>query len=378
MPKPKYLFAIILLSVVSSNLFAQEQNIQVQLSWWTDTTTHPELEPIVNLYSNYLNSSPDSIYDNPFWNAREKLLYKDFDLSRNSLFQGSLTAHSLFSNFTPMVLKIEKSDTIYELTSILKAKPQMGSEYEPYNPLAIVKYAVVQENGTWKMANILPYNTENWHKSQLDYITFYTPSPDVNDQPILQKSVKFCDSICMHYSLNKPRPFSVYTINGTHELGQLLGYEYYIYGSAEGKSINNIVLSGNGSPYYPHEFVHQVWPSNNKRNRLLDEGIATWLGGSMNQDYKDIAKNFSYTVLEKVNGNFEDILENNTLSYYAQGAILCDMIHHYYGKKKLKLLLEKDTSNNEKLLQAILEITKWDLATFNKNWDCYLKNISNS
>ncbi|WP_417612758.1 hypothetical protein [Owenweeksia hongkongensis] len=373
----KYLYLFFLLNIAMPTiLLAQDQNIQVQLSWWTDTTNHPELKPFVNLYTNYINSAPDSIYDNPNWNKREKILYKDFDLSRNSIFQGTLTAQAIFSSFIPVLLKIEKKDTVYQLSSLLKAKAHLGPQYTSYDPLAIMKYAVVKENGKWKMANILPYETSNWNKYQQDYITFYAPTAGINNKLAIQNSVKFCDSICDHYNLKKSDPFSVYTVNGTHELGQLLGYEYYIYGNAEGKSINSIVLSGNSSPYYPHEFVHQIWPKNDKRNRLLDEGIATWLGGSMNQNYKVISMDFSSRAIEKVDGNFTDLLKDHTLSFYAQGAILCDLIHHYYGTKKLKLLLEKDTSDDEKLLQAILEITKWNLSTFNKNWKCYLENIS--
>ncbi len=357
---------------------AQKYHTDIQLSWWTDTTSHPELKPLVNLYSDYINSHPDSVYDNPHWNSHEKLDYKDFDFSQNSLFQAGLSAKALFSSFTPMLLKIEKKDTIYQLTSLLKAKPELGAEYSLYNPLAIMVYAAVKENGQWKMANILPYKTANWNKAQLGYITFYRPSHKVDNQLAMQQSIKFCDSICQYYDLDEPSPFSIYTVNGTHELGQLIGYDYYIYGNAEGKSINNIVISGNGNPYYPHEFIHQIWPQNDKRNRLLNEGIATWLGGSMNQDFKDLAKSFSVNALEKVDASFEKSLEDHSLNFYTQGAILCDLIHHYCGIKKLKLLLEKDTSDNDKLMQALLEITKWKLSTFNQNWECYVENISKS
>lgn len=81
-------FLVCLFFSFFQNAHGQEYKAKVRLGFWTDTVQHPELAPIAKLYVNYLESHPDSIYNNPYWNSVEKKKYKDFDISRNSLFQG--------------------------------------------------------------------------------------------------------------------------------------------------------------------------------------------------------------------------------------------------------------------------------------------------
>jgi hypothetical protein len=58
--------------------------IQVEIHSRVDTTKN-DIKEIATLWTNYLNSEPDRISDNPYWNEEEKLKYKDFDFSRRLL-----------------------------------------------------------------------------------------------------------------------------------------------------------------------------------------------------------------------------------------------------------------------------------------------------
>jgi len=70
-------FVIILLFFGGLNpLFAQEKtnDLSLLISSRVDTTSN-DVKSIIKLYENYYKSNPDSIYDNPFWNKREKKFF---------------------------------------------------------------------------------------------------------------------------------------------------------------------------------------------------------------------------------------------------------------------------------------------------------------
>ncbi|MGK0279109.1 MAG: hypothetical protein ACI9RU_001880, partial [Litorivivens sp.] len=104
----KEVVTIILVTVIGLHTYGQTdlERIQVQLSSRVNTTSD-EVNSITALYENYLNSKPEVIQDNPFWNSVEKDLHADFDFSRESMFQGGLTAARLCRAFKPFVMSVE-------------------------------------------------------------------------------------------------------------------------------------------------------------------------------------------------------------------------------------------------------------------------------
>ena len=71
-----------------------EVKTKMQISSRVDTT-NIEVKEVLELYENYINSQPDSIYDNPYWNSEEKARFKDFDFSRINIFNG-ISSSQLF------------------------------------------------------------------------------------------------------------------------------------------------------------------------------------------------------------------------------------------------------------------------------------------
>ena len=80
----KLLFILFLL--VSNLSYSQNYKVDFKFSYWTDTVYNKEIIPIVNLFKKYFESMPDSMYDNPYWNNKEKRIYQTFDFSANVLF----------------------------------------------------------------------------------------------------------------------------------------------------------------------------------------------------------------------------------------------------------------------------------------------------
>src|SRR4051812_21544720 len=81
--------------------FSQSKNINITIHSRVDTSKK-EINEIATLWANYLNSEPDSVYDNPYWNEAEKKRFNDFDLSRLFIYQ--FPSRQLLNYYKPTVL----------------------------------------------------------------------------------------------------------------------------------------------------------------------------------------------------------------------------------------------------------------------------------
>jgi hypothetical protein len=65
---------LIFLILISLNVNSYSQTIIPDISARVDTSK-TTIKQVYNLYKNYLNSRPDSIYQNPNWNEKEAKQY---------------------------------------------------------------------------------------------------------------------------------------------------------------------------------------------------------------------------------------------------------------------------------------------------------------
>jgi hypothetical protein len=368
----KLLKPILLLVSLSLSIhtMGQDYKVDLKLSFWTDTTTHKELVPIVKLYKNYLESRPDSIYDNPYWNSNEKTNFENFDFISSAIFNpGTSSAKSLFKKFSVNLLNIEKKDSVYIIQAMYYSNLLANdSVYAPFNPIAIVRLAAIKENNDFKLANAYPYLTENWFHKKGQSINYHFPKQEYYSDSLNTLNEEFIAKLCSLFNFKTPNNIEIFAVDGVHELGKLLGYDYYIYGYASGRAINNLILSGNKSVYYPHEIAHQVLPKNKQRNHLLEEGFATYYGGTGGVPYQQKVKEFSkkYTDLKL---SFETAATGEQLNNYPLGAIIVDIMVNDFGYKKTALLLQSSTLSNDELFTEIQKLTGLNKQQFIKKID---------
>lgn len=67
---------------------------------------------------NYLNSEPDSLHNNQYWNSAEKVKFKNFDLSTPYLYQ--FPSKQLLNYYKPTILSIEKEGDYYGIRTIFR------------------------------------------------------------------------------------------------------------------------------------------------------------------------------------------------------------------------------------------------------------------
>jgi hypothetical protein len=264
--------------------YGQKPSIEFTIHSRVDTSKQ-EIKEIVALWTNYLSSKPDSIYDNPYWNEEEKKKYTDFDFTRPFIYP--FPSAQLLNYYKPTILSVEKDGENYAIRTLFSADGLEGI-YKKSNPWCITKIYAIKENNQWKLKNALPILTQSWKRKTIGKITFiYPPEHQFNDN-LAEKANKFCDSITLKFQFPDWKPFDFYITKSGDELGKLLGFDFFFTGYTTGMGMNDrrILLGGIDSEWYPHEFVHLV-VDNKKRHGMINEGFATWLGGTMEKTFDE-------------------------------------------------------------------------------------------
>lgn len=349
---------IFLLVFYCGQTFAQKRTISCTVHSRVDTTKQ-ETKEIVALWTNYLSSTPDSVYDNPCWNEAEKKKYPDFDFTRKIIYQ--FPSGQLLNYYKPTILSVEKEGENYAIRTLFHAEGLEGI-YKKSNPWCITKLYAVKENNKWKLKNALSIITQNWKRKTVGKINFIYPPEHQFNEILANKANKFCDSIALKFQLPDWKPFDFYITKSGDELGKLLGFDFFFTGYTTGMGMNEerILLSGFDSEWYPHEFVHLV-VENKERHGMINEGFATMLGGAMEKTFNERAKILAQQLAKNDTVTFDDILDKKWgrqfAAYYTTGAILCKLIYDKDGIVALKKLLDTPP-DNDKLIQAICALLK--------------------
>lgn len=344
--------------------FAQKPAIDLCVHARVDTTKQ-ETKEIVALWTNYLSSNPDSIYDNPCWNEAEKRKYRDFDFTRKIIYQ--FPSRQLLNYYKPTILSVEKEGENYAIRTLFNAECLEG-DYKTSNPWCITKLYAIKENNKWKLKNSISILTQTWERKTIGKITFIYPSEHRFNETLADRSNKFCDSIALKFQLPDWKAFDFYITKSADELGKLLGFDFFFTGHTTGMGMNDerILLSGFDSEWYPHEFVHLV-VDNRKRHGIINEGFATWLGGAMEKTFEERAKILAQQLTKNDTVTFDNILNKTWgwqyAAYYTTGAIICKLVYDKGGMTAFKKLLDTPPDNDllKQTICNLLEIKQTDL-----------------
>ncbi len=347
----------LLLSIITINqIYGQQAKIDVTIHSRVDTTQH-EIKEVSELWINYLNSKPDSLYDNPHWNKAEKLKYKIFDFSTPYLYQ--FPSNQLLNYYKPTILSIVKEGDYYGIKTIFAADGLEG-EYRKSNPWCITKLFAIKENGKWKLKNALPVITENWTKKTIGKITFIYPPNHIFNEALAKKASLFCTQLSEEFLFPQWKPFDFYITKSGDELGKLLNFDFSFagYTTGVGMNENRILLSGLDSEFYPHEFIHLIVP-NTSRHGFIEEGFATWKGGQGGKTFEESARILANEINLNKTVTFTDVLNKKWgwqySAFYTTGAIFFKVAYDKGGIALVNKLL-KTPNDSTQLIQTICSV----------------------
>ena len=213
----------------------------------------------------------------------------------------------------------------------------------------------------YKIINTAEVAIRNKYCKTYENITFYSAFEDIPKKELIALK-KFEKKLTRFLNLDYAF-YKIAVFNDTIDLYQDLGYDYhhamYMNEGIGGVYLpyDNLILSGNGSAFYPHEMVHlYVNKLDFKVNNLISEGFATFLGGSIGHDYAYHIKNFrSYCNKNQINltdnltsNEKYNILVGKSSSFqYAFGAFLCHVVFKHKGRNGILKLLNSGKSGQE-------------------------------
>ncbi|SFU42849.1 hypothetical protein SAMN05216480_103115 [Pustulibacterium marinum] len=335
-----------------------QQTIQPKITARVDTTDIQKKQ-VYQLYTNYLNSNIDSIYNNPYFketNWKPELGTKD----RSIFFLVDLPDDQTFlKSYPPKILQLDKiEEGRYQIKTLFDASG-VPEQYQQFVPAAITKlYAVEQPDGSFLLENILEYDTQKWQHEQVGFIN-YVVSPFVTfDKTQAKEAVKFCKELAKEFGLGKVPEFNYYIANGSDEMQALLNFEYLMsYHTGLTDVFGRKLFTSYKSPFYKHELVHMLFPVKGLRPAIINEGFATWLGGpkqgigyeeSLLALSKQFQENRPLSLNEILNYEYKNKLDNNVL--YVTGATICKLTYESYGTEGIWALLNSTPENYQQLL----------------------------
>src|SRR5699024_10466861 len=124
-------------------------------------TRNKTIKKAIGTWRGYLASNPDSVYDNPYWNKKERQKYEIFDFLRSGYLK-----REIYTGYKPILLAvIPKKNHFYEI------KTAFLSQHETI--LCIANVYAKKVNGRFRLFNALPINTRNWEERTVGSITYH-------------------------------------------------------------------------------------------------------------------------------------------------------------------------------------------------------------
>lgn len=182
------------------------------------------------------------------------------------------------------------TDKIYEINTIAYY-PDSAIKGGLIN--SIYKVCAVQTDDGWKLMNYLDAIKHRHVSYNTDYIGFYIGNGISLDKNKMKSSAKFAKRFIQDYNIENNNRITTYiAANNIDECSAMIGLVYTPIRSHKayaGRTIGNIILSSRLD--HIHEVVHAIMlPLYPNAPLFLHEGLATYYGGTAEQDYKTLKK----------------------------------------------------------------------------------------
>ncbi|MFN9338152.1 MAG: hypothetical protein ACK6BZ_01530 [Candidatus Kapaibacterium sp.] len=184
-----------------------------------------------------------------------------------------------------------------------------------------------------------------------------------------ERMVDYCDSLSALYDVEDIRESYFVIARSRDELASLCGVEYFAsppIGLAYPKS--RLMLSSLGNEWYPHEMAHLVFRQFSGSHPFLFEGLAVFVGGSINDSYKELIQKAGQELRQrKVQPELKEIMGNpvaESLLYYAIAGLIIHGMYEAKGASGVKKLLTDVTASTtiEEVIYVIDK--KYDRANY--------------
>lgn len=307
--------------------------------------------PAVKTWMRYLNSSPDSIQENPLWSIKDRNDRFSFDPARVWVFQSK----EFMNTFPPMIIGAEEVGKGKVLIKTLfQGMDSTGSNL----PIAVYRVLAREEDEQWQLESVLETMTEDWSTKSIGGMTFYMSPKHKYSSSLARKTMRFCDSLTALFDLGDIEDARYYVTTSKDELASILGFDFFV-STPQGLTYpeKDWVFTALDTEFHSHELVHLIFRSFSNTHPFISEGLSTWLGGSLGENLYDLKKQLAIEYVRRPNElSIEKVLEKGqreSLAYYTFGALICRQVFLLRGGSGLKKFLNDCAVETSKLHEVI-------------------------
>lgn len=307
--------------------------IHVAIGWGVDTVSSPNHE-IFSLWRAYLASHPEVLRHSAYWSRAEQAQWPDFDLLR-MVYQGP-----------PKITVIQLApapglDSTYVIRNLFAAVVESTHDVKP---IALYRVYATREGGRWVLANALPRATRHWKRETIGHVTFVYPPTHAFDRASARGSAGFVDSLARAFDVPVPVGITYYLADNVDDIFRARGLDFFptagdtIYGQS--LTGDNLVVTAGVGERHRHELSHLVLLPlmvAGRTNRLVAEGLATWVGGSEGLPFPELVPGLRQYVESHPDLTIRSVLSDpptrqGSLDVGYDGlAVLCQMVYEKGG-----------------------------------------------
>jgi hypothetical protein len=336
--------------IVAAPLCAQAVP-SVHLGWgvdtlaaaWTDAMWHPQSVDVLKSWGKYLLSDAHLQRPTAYWAADEQAKWPAYDL----------TAGIAYKGMPATVLDIRP---VADSTFLVRTLFSSVSQDRIARPVAITRVYAVREGGRWVFSNALCRHTEHWPRHSVASFMFVVDPVLEFNSARAASTAAFADSLAARLGVAPPEGVTFVVARNPEALHEAMGVEWTFAAQGHGYSIpwNNLILSGDSTfrEGNRHEVVHHIMApllEDVRPHPLVNEGVATWLGGSVGRTYTQLQQEYSAYLRQRTDITLAHILERRSPDegWYPAGALLVDLVHRRQGWDGVTLLLRSGRTDDE-------------------------------
>ena len=252
---------------------------------------------------------------------------------------------------------------------------------EKYTLTSYLQFMQKKINSEFLLVNSATYHKEILEHRKVGNINYYVHPAHKFDYEKAKCMSDFNNQLAVKFSFDTIE-CTYFVANSSRELVEIWGYEYmdrmYRPEQTGGVAIpsDNILYCGNNSEYYPHELIHLYAynVSNNFPHFWLNEGIATYFGGSTEKSFEwhlnelkefdKLTPSFDYSDIAGIGDTYIPNGKHLTEFRYILGTIIIKEVYENEGMDGIKAALNQGNTNEDffSFIEEKLGITE---ASFN-------------
>jgi hypothetical protein len=340
--------------------------LDLEAASWADRAWHAAVPEIYAAWRQYLLRDPHLQTPTQFWSAAEQEMWPAYDLTASLAYQG----------MPATVLEITPADSTESTFVVRTLFASVAGAERTVRPLALTRVWAVREGEKWVFANALPRLTASWRREVVGPITYLIHPAVAFSSARAERAIAFADSLAARLSLPALDEVTYIVAPSPTELHRVMGIDWTLGGRGFGYSApwNRMILSGSGvfGEENRHELVHYVLGpvlEERQTHAIVNEGLATWLGGTRDMAYRDVLKEYSSYLRENPSVGLNEVLAGDgpDRGWNPAGAVLVHMVYESGGWPAVTQLLTSGRST-EALKAALEELLTMSWPQITASW----------